>query len=463
MTVEDPVECALPGISQTSVNRNVGLTYPAALRAFLRSDADVVMLGGLRDLETLELAAEITITGRLLLSVLHVSSAIGVIQRLREIGLAPFLTAQALAGAVGQRLVRKVCSECVTEYEPSPDDLQKAGLSPIEDGPFRRGAGCAACGNTGFQGRVGLFEVLEVPDRLRPLIAENAPYETLWRETFGRTGGSLWDDARDKVRAGLTTVEEVTWTLFDYPRLAPESPIESNSYPLPRLSGGTEMWQRFTERARRIVFYAQEEAGRLGEHNVCTEHLLLGMLREKDHVAAKIITGLGVSLEQIRADIEQQVVHGEGHQGQDMQLAPRAKRVVALAYEEANDLNNNYIGSEHLLLGMLREAEGLAGRVLLHLGIWERVKNEERPKSAQAARANSGTAAGRCHGRRNKCRRRVSKRMFRHTTLIQRRRRPGCRRRGRRNITLWCAWKSSGDQDGSPGAEGRSGCSAQRR
>lgn len=238
MTVEDPVEYALPLISQTAVHHEVGLTYGSALRAFLRCDADVVMVGALRDLETLELAAEITITGRLLLSVLPVSSAVGVIQRLREIGLAPFLTAQALAGAVGQRLVRRVCSECLAEYEPAPDDLQKAGLSPIEDGPFRRGAGCAACGHTGFQGRIGLFEVLEIPDRLRPLIAENAPYETLWRETFGRTGGSLWDDARDKVRAGLTTVEEVTWALFDYPRLAPESSIEPNLYPLPRLSGG---------------------------------------------------------------------------------------------------------------------------------------------------------------------------------------------------------------------------------
>ena len=139
------------------------------------------------------------------------------------------------------------------------------------------------------------------------------------------------------------------------------------------------MWQRFTERARRIIFFAQEEAGRFGEHHVCTEHLLLGMLRENDHVAAKIITGLGVSLEQIREEIQRQVVYSEQRVGPDMQLAPRSQRVVELAYDEARDLNNNYIGTEHLLLGLLREAEGLAGRVLLKLGLeLEPVRSELR-------------------------------------------------------------------------------------
>ena len=129
------------------------------------------------------------------------------------------------------------------------------------------------------------------------------------------------------------------------------------------------MWQRFTERARKVVFYAQEEAGRLGENYVSTEHLLLGLVRESDSVAARILDRVGVPLERIRTEIERQVAWGDGRLGQDMQLTPRAKRVIDLAYDEARQLNNNYIGTEHLLLGLVREGEGLAGRVLSKLSV----------------------------------------------------------------------------------------------
>src|SRR5919201_6584106 len=129
------------------------------------------------------------------------------------------------------------------------------------------------------------------------------------------------------------------------------------------------MWQRFTERARRVVFFAQEEAGRFGENYVSTEHLLLGLVRENDRGAARILDRLGVSLGRIRSEIERQVTRGDGRLGQDMQLTPRAKRVIDLAYDEARQLNNNYIGTEHLLLGLIREGEGLAGRVLSKLGV----------------------------------------------------------------------------------------------
>ena len=129
------------------------------------------------------------------------------------------------------------------------------------------------------------------------------------------------------------------------------------------------MWQRFTERARKVVFFAQEEAGRLGENYVSTEHLLLGLVRENDSVAARILDRMGVSLGRIRSEIERQVTRGDGRLGQDMQLTPRAKRVIDLAYDEARQLNNNYIGTEHLLLGLIREGEGLAGRVLSKLGV----------------------------------------------------------------------------------------------
>ena len=137
------------------------------------------------------------------------------------------------------------------------------------------------------------------------------------------------------------------------------------------------MWQRFTERARRVVFFAQEEAGRLGENYVSTEHLLLGLVRENDSVAARILERMGVSLGRIRSEIERQVQRGDGRAGQDMQLTPRAKRVIDLAYDEARQLSNNYIGTEHLLLGLIREGEGLAGRVLAKLGVeLERTRRE---------------------------------------------------------------------------------------
>jgi ATP-dependent Clp protease ATP-binding subunit ClpA len=129
------------------------------------------------------------------------------------------------------------------------------------------------------------------------------------------------------------------------------------------------MWQRFTERARKVVFYAQEEAGRLGDNYVSTEHLLLGMIRENDSVAARILDRLGISLESIRSEVSRAVTRGDGRLGQDMQLTPRAKRVIDLAYDEARLLANNYIGTEHLLLGLIREGEGLAARVLAKLGV----------------------------------------------------------------------------------------------
>jgi ornithine carbamoyltransferase len=149
------------------------------------------------------------------------------------------------------------------------------------------------------------------------------------------------------------------------------------------------MWQRFTERARKVVFYAQEEAGRLGENYVSTEHLLLGLVRENDNVAARILDRIGVSLGRIRSEIERQVARGDGRLGQDMQLTPRAKRVIDLSYDEARQLSNNYVGTEHLLLGLIREGEGLAGRVLAKLGAdEERARAEVR--KLQAGREKDG-------------------------------------------------------------------------
>ncbi len=217
LTIEDPVEYLLPGVSQSAVNRQAGMRFANGLRTILRSDPDVVYVSELRDLESAELGVELALTGGLVLTQLHVSSALMTIQRLREMGIENFLIAYTLQGAIGVRLVRRVCRECVEEYMPTSEDLRKAGLSPVEDGPFRRGKGCAACRNTGYLGRIGLFEVVEVNEAVRKEIMERAPLDTIWYQTFGLNGGSLWDDARDKVRQGLTTVEEVAWALSDYP------------------------------------------------------------------------------------------------------------------------------------------------------------------------------------------------------------------------------------------------------
>ncbi len=129
------------------------------------------------------------------------------------------------------------------------------------------------------------------------------------------------------------------------------------------------MWQRFTERARRVVFFAQEEAGRLGENNVSTEHLLLGLVRERDSCAAKILEAMGVDVRLVRREVEGQVTRGRGRFGQDMQLTVGGKRVIDTRYEEARSLGNNYSGTEHLLLGLIHENEGVGARVLQKLGV----------------------------------------------------------------------------------------------
>ncbi len=155
------------------------------------------------------------------------------------------------------------------------------------------------------------------------------------------------------------------------------------------------MWQRFTERARKVVFYAQEEAQRFGEGYVSTEHLLLGLVRETDSVAARVLEKLSVSLNRIRAEVEKQLPRGDARPTQDMTLTPRAKRVIDLAYDEARNLNNNYIGTEHLLLGLIREGDGLAGRVLAKLGVeLEKARREVMALQDNEAQTKAGSRSG---------------------------------------------------------------------
>ena len=169
------------------------------------------------------------------------------------------------------------------------------------------------------------------------------------------------------------------------------------------------MWQRFTERARKVVFYAQEEAQKFGEGYVSTEHLLLGLVRETDSVAARVLERLGVGLMRIRGEVEKQLPRGEVRPSQDMTLTPRAKRVIDLAYDEARNLNNNYIGTEHLLLGLIREGDGLAGRVLAKLGIeLERARREVMAlqDTETQSRGSSGSGGGERRSKEEKAERR---------------------------------------------------------
>ena len=163
------------------------------------------------------------------------------------------------------------------------------------------------------------------------------------------------------------------------------------------------MWQRFTERARKVVFFAQEEAQRFGEGYVSTEHLLLGLTREDDSVAVRVLTTLSVDRMVVRKEVERQLPEGDFRTNQDMSLTPRAKRVIDLAYDEARNLSNNYIGTEHLLLGMVREGDGLAGRVLAKLGVGldatrravlEMQDNESERKSSKVRHAGSDEGIG---------------------------------------------------------------------
>ena len=205
LTVEDPVEYAIDGIGQTQVNTKVGMTFAAGLRAILRQDPDVVMVGEIRDVETAGIAVQAALTGHLVLSTVHTNDAVGAVTRLRDMGVEPFLLASTLRLIVAQRLVRRLCGECrVAE----PADAATAKLAGVKRGDtVWRPHGCAHCQNTGYVGRVGLYEVIRVDDRVRRLIAAEAGEDAIVAAAF-ETTGTLSQRARELVLTGVTSVEE---------------------------------------------------------------------------------------------------------------------------------------------------------------------------------------------------------------------------------------------------------------
>ena len=211
LTAEEPVEYDLEGIMQVPVNENIGLTFARVLRAFLRQDPDRIMVGETRDLETAQIAIQASLTGHLVFTTLHTNDAPGAITRLIDMGVEPFLISSTLEAVLGQRLLRSICSNCRTSYEPNANTLDQLGLSRRELGEkkFYYGKGCATCNQTGYKGRKGIYELMRISDPLRELINERPPTVTLKQKAIELGMITLRQDGLRSVFDGDTTVEEV--------------------------------------------------------------------------------------------------------------------------------------------------------------------------------------------------------------------------------------------------------------
>ncbi len=211
ITVEDPVEYRLAGLSQVHVNEKAGLTFAAALRSILRQDPDKVMIGEIRDRETGTIAIEAALTGHLVLSTLHTNDAPSAITRLTEMGIEPFLTASAVTLVVAQRLARRLCPDCKEPYKPEEAALDRVGF-PYEPGQpptLYRARGCRKCNNIGYRGRMGVHEVMAISESIERLTVENASADKIKREAVAEGMLTLRDDGFEKVKMGLTSIEEI--------------------------------------------------------------------------------------------------------------------------------------------------------------------------------------------------------------------------------------------------------------
>ena len=214
ITVEDPVEYRLAGVNQVQINIKAGLTFASALRSILRSDPDVVMVGEIRDPETAKISIEAALTGHFVLSTLHTNDAPGAITRLNEMGVEPFLTGSAVSAVLAQRLARKLCTHCCEMYNPSVDELLKNRVSPevaeaSAGAAFYRKKGCPRCGQTGYKGRIGIFQLLVMTEEIEGLAVSRATREEVEAKAMEQGMRTLWDDGLAKVAAGVTTLEEV--------------------------------------------------------------------------------------------------------------------------------------------------------------------------------------------------------------------------------------------------------------
>jgi general secretion pathway protein E len=207
ITIEDPIEYQLPGITQVQVNPKVDVTFASALRSFLRQDPNVIMVGEIRDRETAEIAIQAALTGHLVFSTLHTNDAPGSLTRLIEMGIEPFLIASSVVGILAQRLVRVICPKCKEPYQPSANVVAELQLKP--DAHLFRGKGCPTCRQSGYQGRIGIFELLRMTDPVKNLVAGKAPAHAIREAALAAGMRTLREDGLVKAAAGLTTVEEI--------------------------------------------------------------------------------------------------------------------------------------------------------------------------------------------------------------------------------------------------------------
>jgi len=211
-TVEDPIEYDLAGINQVQVNADIGLDFARVLRAFLRQDPDIILVGETRDTETAKIAVEAALTGHLVFTTLHANDAPSTFMRLSEMGIEPFLISTSVIGIVAQRLVRRICTKCKEEYEPDPAILKHLGVD--EGKRLFKGKGCDICGHTGYKGRVGVYEVLMINDELRHLIAEGSDTQVIRQAALATGMKSLKEYCLILLKEGLTTVDEVLRTVI---------------------------------------------------------------------------------------------------------------------------------------------------------------------------------------------------------------------------------------------------------
>ena len=209
MTIEDPVEYKFTDISQTQVNDKAGMTFAAGLRALMRLDPDVILIGETRDQETAAIATQAALTGHLMLTSIHANDAVGALYRLLYLGIEPFLVSSALVGTVSQRMVRRICPHCRTITKPKAEEIaafeEVLGSTNIE---FFTGAGCTFCAGTGYSGRIGVYEILPMTERIGQMLLNNAPSPEIKAEAVKEGMTTMRHDAFMKVKEGITTLKE---------------------------------------------------------------------------------------------------------------------------------------------------------------------------------------------------------------------------------------------------------------
>jgi general secretion pathway protein E len=209
LTIENPVEIQQPGIGQIEVNTKVGLTFAAGLRSILRQDPTVILVGEIRDLETADIAIQSSLTGHLVLSTLHTNDAPSAITRLVDMGVEPFLLGSSLVAVLAQRLVRVLCLSCREPYTATHEELEEMGVPPRDDVTVYRAVGCPACNNTGYRGRMGIFEMMMIDDEIRSMVSKDTDSKTIKKAAVAKGMGTLRVDGAGKALRGITSVAEV--------------------------------------------------------------------------------------------------------------------------------------------------------------------------------------------------------------------------------------------------------------